>query len=794
MTGKKIILFSDGTGNSAAALFKTNVFRLYQAVDLAKPDQIAFYDDGVGTSTFRPLAMLGGAFGLGLKRNVIDLYLQLSRTYDEGDQIYLFGFSRGAFTVRILAGLILRQGLVRKNSDAQMEFDAYEAFRDYRKRFKPRSAFFGGILSMARAGRDLALRGLDKLRGVERLPRLPPDDLRIAFIGVWDTVSAYGLPIDELTRAWDVFFPLSVPDRDLHEHVERACHALALDDERNTFHPVLWNEEKRQQQRDPQAPSSAHIDEERISQVWFTGMHSNVGGGYPLDGLAYISLEWMMDQVRLNGPLGSGGLRFKRGELDKVRRLADPDAPIADSRRGLGGSYRYQPRKLALLADDNFGALGAKSIGRNFVKIDRIKIHESVLRRIGSCATGYAPIVLPGRYAVVDRKGAINDLPAPGHKPIPMPYPMEDSAQAQWRAHDQEWVWNHVWRRRVFYFSSIILLLATAAMPVLMPAAETCIGPACFLQPAIDGVGSFLPGFLQFWLASWRTHPASFAVLLLLFGALLLVGGVLQTRIGDAMRPRWRDLTKATLRPLLSGEGDVKESPLYRLRMAKPYQAAVSILKRNITPTLAGFAALFLIVAMLSRVGVTMTSTLGGYCEPTRPKPAITEAAVARTDFRSDSVCWASGITLEKGRRYAIALQIDHDWRDGPPPQIDPKAAAADAGAAAKDPFKADLPGFEAGRFPWYLRPFVLFRRKLDQFWFMPIARIGAFGWDEYPLYPNDWSRPGRWRDNLTAEITAKRTGELFLFVNDAILPLGLYQPFYANNRGTAKVTVTPLK
>lgn len=784
MTGKKIVLFSDGTGNSAAALFKTNVFRLYQALDLAKPDQIAFYDDGVGTSTFRPLAMLGGAFGFGLKRNVIDLYLQLSRTYEPDDKIYLFGFSRGAFTVRILAGLILREGLVRKGSDAQMELDAYEAFREYRKRFKPRSPFFNGILNAARGLRNLALRGFDQIRGVKRLPRVAPGRLRISFMGVWDTVSAYGLPIDELTRAWEVFFPLSVPDRDLHKHVERACHALALDDERNTFHPVLWNEDQRQNQRNPNAAPPAHIDEERISQVWFTGMHSNVGGGYPLDGLAHISLEWMMDRVRETGRLGAEGLRFKMGELDKVRRLADHDAPVADSRRGLGGSYRYQPRKLALLANDSFGVRDPKSIGRNFVRIDRIKIHESVMRRIGSCATGYAPIVLPERYAVVGRDGRITDLPDPGHKPIPLPCPLEDSVQAKWRAHDQEWVWNLVWRRRVFYFSSIIVLLAIAAMPLMMPAAETCIGPGCFLQPAIDGVGAFLPGFMQFWLASWRTHPATFGVLLLVFGILLQVGGFLQTRIGDAMRPRWRELSKASLAPLNSNQGDVSRSSLYQLRMAKPYQTAVSVLKRNITPTLAGVAALFLIVATVSRIGVSTTSTLGYYCEPTEPKPGIAEDAVTRADFGSSSVCWASGVTLEKGRRYAITLTIGDDWRDGAPPPPDAKT----------DPFQADVLGFGSDRFPWYLRPAVLFRRKLDQFWFMPIARIGAFGSDEYPLYPNDWSRPGRWRDTMTAEITAKRTGELYLFVNDAILPLNLYQPWYANNRGKATVTVKPLK
>lgn len=793
-TGKNIVLFSDGTGNSAAALFKTNVFRLYQALDLASPDQIAFYDDGVGTSTFRPLAMLGGAFGFGLKRNVIDLYIQLSRTYDAGDRIYLFGFSRGAFTVRILAGLILREGLVQKGSDAQMALDAHEAFRKYRGRFRPRVIVFDQILAAARWLRDKALGGLDKLRGRTRLPRLEDPDRKIAFLGVWDTVSAYGLPIDELTRAWNVFFPLSVPDRNLHKNVERACHALALDDERNTFHPVLWNEAARQHQRNPKAAPPRHIDQERFTQVWFAGMHSNVGGGYPLDGLAHISLDWMMTQVAQSGPLGAGGLRFKAGEQAKIALLADHDAPMADSRRGLGGSYRYQPRKLALLARDSFGARGVRGIGRNFVKIDRIKIHESVMRRIGSCATGYAPIVLPGRYAVVDRKGAISDLPLPGHKPIPLPCPIEDSEQARQRALDQEWVWNHVWFRRVFYFSSILALLFIAAMPLTMPAAETCIGPGCFLAPAIDGAGSFLPGFVQPWLASWRTHPANFAWAMLIFSGLLFLGGVRQTMIGDAMRPRWRYLTKAPLPAPPGPRGDVRQSGLYRLRMAKAYQTAVCVLKRNITPTLAGLAVLFLLVAAVSRIGVTATSTLGNYCKATKPNPAITEASVTRSDFKSSSVCWASGITLEKGRRYAITLEIGHDWRDGPPKQPAAKAAAASARTEEKDPMKADVLGFETGRFPWYLRPFVLFRRKLDQFWFMPIARIGAFGADDYPLYPNDWSRPGPWRGKMTAEITAKRTGELFLFVNDAILPLNLGQPFYANNEGTATVTVRPMR
>src|SRR4029077_11581777 len=107
MDPKSIILFSDGTGNSSAKLFKTNVWRLYEAVDLGPPAegkraQISYYDDGVGTSSFKPLTVLGGAFGVGLRRNVMDLYRYACRNYRDGDDIYAFGFSRGAFTIRLV--------------------------------------------------------------------------------------------------------------------------------------------------------------------------------------------------------------------------------------------------------------------------------------------------------------------------------------------------------------------------------------------------------------------------------------------------------------------------------------------------------------------------------------------------------------------------------------------------------------------------------------------------------------------------------------------------------------------
>src|SRR5712675_1454709 len=134
---KNIVLLADWTGNSSSKLFKTNVWRLYQALDLKNPlEQIAYYDDGIGTSSFKPLAILGGVFGIGLKRNVIDIYSFCCRNYNAGDRIYGFGFSRGAFTIRVVAGLIAYVGLVKYNGDEEdLALQARAAYRKYRGRF-----------------------------------------------------------------------------------------------------------------------------------------------------------------------------------------------------------------------------------------------------------------------------------------------------------------------------------------------------------------------------------------------------------------------------------------------------------------------------------------------------------------------------------------------------------------------------------------------------------------------------------------------------------------------------------
>src|SRR5262249_48791087 len=143
---KNIVLLSDGTGNSAAKLFKTNVWRLYQALDIAPAPpgglrrQVAFYDEGVGSENFKPRALLGSAFGIGVWRNVRDLYTFTCRNYEQGDQIFAFGFSRGAFTVRLLVGLIGKCGLVVPDSEDDLKTKVEIAYLEYQRDFLLRAS------------------------------------------------------------------------------------------------------------------------------------------------------------------------------------------------------------------------------------------------------------------------------------------------------------------------------------------------------------------------------------------------------------------------------------------------------------------------------------------------------------------------------------------------------------------------------------------------------------------------------------------------------------------------------
>jgi hypothetical protein len=330
--------------------------------------QVALYHDGVGTEATRWFALLTGATGWGLSRNVKQLYGELARVYAPGDKIFLFGFSRGAFTVRTLAGLIHACGILdlsRYPTNAAFNRGVRDAYHEYRQLYN------SWATRLFHETKKLTPERVGELRSrfSVRVPEF--DDAAsgpvIAFIGVWDTVDAVGLPIAAAEFVNRVVYAFKFPDRTLNLSVAHACHALALDEQRESFAPVLWNELKTEQP-------------ERIEQVWFSGVHSNVGGGYPRQGMSLVALDWMMSKAELHG------LRFVPAERLLYRYHADVDDKLYDSRAGIGVLYRWQPRDVQRLCEAN----GVPP-----------RIHRSVFERIARNTEGYAPGSLPSDAAVI---------------------------------------------------------------------------------------------------------------------------------------------------------------------------------------------------------------------------------------------------------------------------------------------------------------------------------------------------------------------------------------------------------
>jgi uncharacterized protein (DUF2235 family) len=758
MPGKNIVLLSDGTGNSAAKLFKTNVWRLYDALDLADRTQIALYDNGVGTSAFKPLALLGGAFGWGLKRNVRDLYEFLCRNYVKGDRIFAFGFSRGAFTIRVLVGLVASQGVITGRDGRALTRLATWAYRHYRRRYNQT----GVLVSVLRALRDRVLAAWDRRLGREPYAMVAASAERpdIEFLGLWDTVAAYGLPIDELTRGWDEWvWPLTLPGRRPPSIVKKACHALALDDERQTFHPMLWDESGETVNN-----SSQHLDEERISQVWFAGMHSNVGGGYPDDTLAHVSLCWIAAEAAKRRLQFATHLRASGGPIpDAWVEKASAKGPLSDSRRGLGGYYRYNPRHLGRLTTDPV----------NHVMIGRPKIHESVVERMRDGTDAYAPIVLPRDYAMVSRDGTIRDGAA---------HPVETATQSQSRSYAQEAAWNLVWQRRVVYFTTVAASLVLAALP--LSSGQSGIGllngnfPA--LSAFVTAVGGLLPSLASPWVSYYAAYPLQLIVGALVLTTLLLRSASLQRRITDQMRAVWWPIISAPPQ-------QVQASPapadwIYRLRTHWAYRASFAFLNRRLLPTVFGVAMLAAMVAGLAvtidHIVFGVASASGLVCRDAQP--VAPPGGPWSLEFRNDRVCHATGIPLEAATRYRIEIKLPDRLSGDPPDGTD--VPGRTTGVWMDGRYAVGSPaGLASDRALAYALAWPL-KRALSVNWFVPIARVGATGGQYHAL------------DATETMFTARESGQLFLYVNDAIVPCPGWDCLYRNNTGgPAKVTVTRL-
>ena len=775
---RNIVLLSDGTGNSPAKLNKTNVWRLYQALDLGGDDQIAFYDDGVGTSGVRPLQILAGAFGWGLSRNVQDLYEFLCRHYREGDHIYIFGFSRGAFTARTLAALIAGCGVLdcskavrgrgdeefRLNTHAGLKAGVKLAYKSYRRGYD-----HAPVARLTRWLRDLLL-------GPIPAPEAFRHDYSLAatirFVGVWDTVDAVGLPVDELSTMIDrIFYPHRFPDQDLSPRVERACHAIALDDERYTFHPVLWNER-------------GAGDSERITQVWFAGMHSDAGGGYPDNDLAHVSLQWMIGQARFDPERGDG-LRFDEDSLRAIEHRAQPLGKMHDSRRGLGVYYRYKPRHVARLCDDH----------DNGVLIALPKIHTAVFERIAENTTGYAPASLPASYRLVDAQGAVSD---------PDPTTYESADQRQRRAALLERAQDHIFWRRVLYYMFVFTTLALVFMPYYWPPIRDA-EPEGWLETglswALGWLPAFLPGFLSswasYWIDAWSQSAPWFLVLAALYGWLLWHSRTVDASIHRLSEVAWWHVKQCPgTMPPIPGLG-IFESLAKRWRDARKLKRFHRLSVKVAVPVLAVVVGAYLTLGTVYRVAYHLPGVGDGVCrkwfdaqggdgeQPRQWGPAVWKKEV-RVDTRIP--CIDTGLNLRAGQRYVIEVKDQQDWTDG-------TYAAGAAGLSGV----AHLfhPIFVAG---------VPSRRSLLLPWFTLTGEIGRDSGYTFPLN----------RERVVVRPT--QTGRLYLYVNDAINALGTelafdlqaidgfplddderksgrsgaWYAYYLNNGGTATITVTP--
>jgi uncharacterized protein (DUF2235 family) len=323
---KKLVICCDGTWNRLDSANVTNVVRMAEAVAsraAAGTPQIVYYDEGVGSGSAVASGIdraLGGALGSGLMTKVEHAYRFLVFNYDPGDEIYIFGFSRGAFTARSLAGLI-RNCSILEQRQARRIGEAIALYRGRGQDCHPdadASCRFRASTSPASYlnERDLVWRRRDN-------PAFREEDcmrLRLRYIGVWDTVGALGVP-SHLVFASLFNRRYSFHDHNLSSTVESARHALALDEFRRSFEPALWSNLDILNE----AARHAGAGETRYRQHWFPGDHSSVGGGGVEEKLSSGAFLWIAEGAQ------EAGLALDPEALARVKALADHRGPLRSS-------------------------------------------------------------------------------------------------------------------------------------------------------------------------------------------------------------------------------------------------------------------------------------------------------------------------------------------------------------------------------------------------------------------------------------------------------------------------------
>jgi len=359
--GKNIVICCDGTNNEIVG-DQTNVLRLFRTL-VRDSQQELFYDAGVGTKA-DPTALwpwrrfirkeFDAAMGASIRDNVLDAYRFLIRCYEANDNVFLFGFSRGAYTVRALAALIKRCGLLRAEYAHLSEY-AWSIFSD-EDRSSDRRRMFGGAA---------------------RIKKVFGRDADIHFLGVWDTVSSFGWFWDQLT----------LPDTATNHAIRHVRHALALDETRAFFRPNFFRPAEGQD----------------CKEVWFAGVHGDVGGGYPdaEAGLARLALRWMITEARTQDLRINSPLEEEMTERMGDRATPDEFGPQHDeSRRRIWRVASWLPRR-AYAGAKNRRTWRWPNWPHSRVIPDGAFIHRSVESRMRQSKPAYSP-KLPSRFTFVD--------------------------------------------------------------------------------------------------------------------------------------------------------------------------------------------------------------------------------------------------------------------------------------------------------------------------------------------------------------------------------------------------------
>ena len=314
---KNIVLCCDGTANEFAR-DKTNVVKLFSMLEHDPTRQVTYYHPGLGTmepagaltTTARKLTMLlGKAIGYGLASDIRDAYVFLMNHYQDGDRVFLFGFSRGAYTVRAVAAMLHMYGLIRSGNEPLVPYA-----------IRMLTTVSSAKTNNRRAGNpDAVFQLADEFKATFCSNPCNP-----WFVGVWDTVSSVG---------W-VENPLKIPFTSSNPDIQVGRHAVSIDERRAFFRTNLWRP------ANPPIPSGP----KDLKQVWFPGVHCDVGGGYPEaeSGLSKIALEWMVSEAKGAGLFVHPA---KEASLLGGQSPPNPEAPMHESLTGLWRIAEFIPKK-----------------------------------------------------------------------------------------------------------------------------------------------------------------------------------------------------------------------------------------------------------------------------------------------------------------------------------------------------------------------------------------------------------------------------------------------------------------